>query len=318
MQLPRSATVYLNILSTVNGLWHPHEPALSLLTWSHIDIPVAFRTDWLWMSVFAFFSSSLSCTSSHLCSEPLAAEEIISDNRIRTICIYPLRGRSGRCTAHSDSWGQGQIGALIGPVKAPNTPLWSELTAIGWLFISNRIAVDPLAEGLQLLFFLQVAHLQWIPAPDCQNAFKIENLIHSHCFQDPGSPGRPNSGLRKWGVHYRTVNWPNNRFLKSIFRNGLVYWTILGLIMSFSCENHQHNKEEIVNPSTSLSHSECTVCYYGNKSQTILSIGLSQGDTESFQRVCNSAPKTALCCILTCWGNMKLVSGHMKDWSWLW
>lgn len=214
------------------------------------------------MSVFAFLSSSLSCTSSHLCSEPPAAEEIISDNRIRTICIYPLRERSCHCTAHSDSWGQGQMGALIGPAKAPNTPLWSELTAIGWLFISNRIAVDPLVEGLVIFFFLQVAHLQQTQAPDwkgVQNTFKTtkhsnvsqlrqyspmclqgslfcdrsKKRIHSHHFRGPGSPGTPNSELRKWGVNHRPLNWPNNRFLKSIFHYGWVYCTILGLIVSF-------------------------------------------------------------------------------------
>lgn len=41
MQLPQSATAYLDILTTVNGLWHPHEPAISLPTWSHIGIPLA-------------------------------------------------------------------------------------------------------------------------------------------------------------------------------------------------------------------------------------------------------------------------------------
>lgn len=207
MQLFRSATVYLNILPNINGLRRPREPALSPPTQSRIDIPAAFRTDWLRMSVFAFLSSSLSlsCTSSHLCSEPPAAEEIISDNWIRSICISPLRERSGCCAAHSDSWGQGQIGALIGPVKAPNTPLWSELTAIGWLFISNRIAVDPLAEGLQLLFFSTGCTFAVNPGnligKVFTKSFKIKNLIHSCRFQGPGIPGRPNSGLRKWVVN---------------------------------------------------------------------------------------------------------------------
>lgn len=211
---------------------------------------------------FSFFLS-LSCTSSHLCSEPPAAEEIISDNRIRTICIKPLRERSCHCTAHSDSWGQGQMGALIGPAKAPNTPLWSELTAIGWLFISNRIAVDPLAEGLQLFFFFHRLHIGSNSRPLIGKVFKIRSKpqntqtyhnwgnippmclqgslfcdrskkrIHSRRFRGPGSPGTPNSELRKWGVNHRPLNWPNNRFLKSIFRYGWVYCTILGLIVSF-------------------------------------------------------------------------------------
>lgn len=60
MQLPRSATVHLNILPTINGLRRPREPALSPPTRSRINIPAAFRTDWLRMSVFAFLSSPLS------------------------------------------------------------------------------------------------------------------------------------------------------------------------------------------------------------------------------------------------------------------
>lgn len=205
MQLPRSATVHWNILPTINSLRRPREPALSPPTRSRIDIPAAFRTDWLRMSVFAFLSSplslSLSRTSSHLCSEPPAAEEIISDNRIRSICISPLRERSGRCAAHSDSWGQGQIGALIGPVKAPNTPLWSELTAIGWLFISNRIAVDPLAEGNSYFFCTFAVNPGGLVGKVFTKSFKIKNLIHSRRFQGPGIPGRPNSGLRKWVIN---------------------------------------------------------------------------------------------------------------------
>lgn len=127
---------------------------------------------------FSFFLS-LSCTSSHLCSEPPATEEIVSDNRIRTISIQPLRERSCRCTAHSDSWGQGQMGALIGPVKAPNTPLWSELTAIGWLFISNCIAVDPLVEGLQLLFFFCRLHIFSESRPLTGKVFKMCSKLQS-------------------------------------------------------------------------------------------------------------------------------------------
>lgn len=155
MQLLRSATIYLNILATVNGPWRPREHPRWRTGVASIFRRRAAHPLWLAVRVclcFPFFLF-LSCTSSHLCSEPPAAEEIISDNWIRAICISPLRERSRHCTAHSDSWGQGQMGALIGPVKAPNTPLWSQLTAIGWLFISNRIAVDPLAEGLQLGFF---------------------------------------------------------------------------------------------------------------------------------------------------------------------
>lgn len=183
-------------------------------------VALIFRRRCLCFPFFLF----LSCTSSHLCSEPPAAEEIISDNRIRTICISPLRERSYHCTAHSDSWGQGQMGALIGPVKAPNTPLWSQLTAIGWLFISNRIAVDPLAEGLEFLgfFSLQVVHVLWIRAPEKKGVkdvfktskhFKVSGLrqysiTHPQGFfffffmtgvksylsrlsQDPVSPGTP-------------------------------------------------------------------------------------------------------------------------------
>lgn len=132
---------------------HRYSSGVPLILWLAVDVCLCFF--FLPLSLCVSFSR----TSSHLCSEPPAAEEIISDNQIRTICIYPLRERSYRCTAHSDSWGQGQMGALIGPVKAPNTPLWSELTAIGWLFISNRIAVDPLAEGWVIFFPLQVTHV---------------------------------------------------------------------------------------------------------------------------------------------------------------
>lgn len=229
MQLLRSATIYLNILATVNGPWHPREHPRWRTGVASIFRRRAAHPLWLAVSVclcFPFFLF-LSCTSSHLCSEPPAAEEIISDNWIRAICISPLRERSHHCTAHSDSWGQGQMGALIGPVKAPNTPLWSELTAIGWLFISNRIAVDPLAEGLQLFFFLlllQVVHVLWIRAPEkkgVQNVFKTSKHFKvsglrqysitrlqgsfifmtgvksylSRLFQDPVSPGTSCSGF---------------------------------------------------------------------------------------------------------------------------
>lgn len=44
MQLPWSATAYLDILTTVDSPWYPHGPAHSLPTWSSIGIPVAFRT----------------------------------------------------------------------------------------------------------------------------------------------------------------------------------------------------------------------------------------------------------------------------------
>lgn len=148
-------------------------------------VALIFRRRCLCFPFFLF----LSCTSSHLCSEPPAAEEIISDNRIRTICISPLRERSYHCTAHSDSWGQGQMGALIGPVKAPNTPLWSQLTAIGWLFISNRIAVDPLAEGLEFLgFFFSRSYMCCESGPRKRKVLKMCSKPQSTSkYQDWGN-----------------------------------------------------------------------------------------------------------------------------------
>lgn len=204
--------------------WHPRrQPGVASIFRRRAAHPL-----WLAVSVclcFPFFLF-LSCTSSHLCSEPPAAEEIISDNRIRAICISPLRERSYHCTAHSDSWGQGQMGALIGPVKAPNTPLWSQLTAIGWLFISNRIAVDPLAEGLQFLGFFSSRlymccesgprkrkvfkmcskpqstskYQDWgnIPSHVCRDPFFVMTGVKcylSRLFQDPVSSGTPCSGF---------------------------------------------------------------------------------------------------------------------------
>ena len=66
---------------------------------------------------------------------------------------YSLSKRSYHCMAHSYSWGHSQAGALIGPVRAQSPPLWSQLTAIGWLFISNHIPVDPVAKGYRFFFF---------------------------------------------------------------------------------------------------------------------------------------------------------------------
>lgn len=75
---------------------------------------------------------------------------------------YSLSKRSYHCVAHSYSWGHGQAGALIGPVRAQSPPLWSELTAIGWLFISNHIPVDPVANGYRLFFL--IARAVWFRA----------------------------------------------------------------------------------------------------------------------------------------------------------
>lgn len=68
MQLPWSATIYLTILATVNGLWHSRQLAPSLPNWSRIDILVACCTSSLTRCecVFAVLSSSFSL--SHLLS----------------------------------------------------------------------------------------------------------------------------------------------------------------------------------------------------------------------------------------------------------
>lgn len=69
---------------------------------------------------------------------------------------YSLSKRSYHCMVHSYSWGHGQTGALIGLVKAQNPPLWSELTATGWLFISNHIPGDPVVHGNSFHFWLHM------------------------------------------------------------------------------------------------------------------------------------------------------------------
>lgn len=147
-----------------------------------------------------------------------------------------------------------------------------------------------------------------------------KNPIHSCSFQVPDSPGTPNSGFRKWGLNCCHLNWPNNRFIKSIFLNGWMYCTILGLIVSFrriqlwKPQTHRHNKEESINPSTSLSYSECTVCYHGKKSRP-----LTERHRVFPTHVYNSAPKAALCSMFPpCWGKVKLVSSYMKALHWKW
>lgn len=55
------------------------------------------------------------------------------------------------------------------------------------------------------------------------------------------------------------------------------------------------HKEESVNPSTSLSHSECTVCYHGKKSQNILSQLASHRETQSLSHMFITVHQKRLC-----------------------
>lgn len=99
---------------------------------------------------------SLSYTSPHLFSDPTTMQWKSLQTTESEQFAYSLSKKFYHCLAHSYSWGHGQTGALIGPVKAQNTPLWSELTAIGWLFISNHIPVDPVASGYRFFLWLHM------------------------------------------------------------------------------------------------------------------------------------------------------------------
>lgn len=119
----------------------------------------------------------------HLGSDPDTTVEIISDKRIWTICIQPIKKKKGGGSyhrrAHSNSWGRGQMGALIGPVKAANTPLWSGLTAIGWLFISSHISVDPAVASSHR--FLIRLHTRWNAEPKMKSG-RHERDQTAKCF----------------------------------------------------------------------------------------------------------------------------------------
>lgn len=125
--------------------------------WGHINIPMACFASSLSLSLYAYLSSPLSLTPLLICFQILT---LCSGNHFRQPeseqFAYGLSKRSHHCMAHSYSWGHGQTGALIGPVKAQNPPLWSELTAIGWLFISNHIPVDPVANVYRFFLWLHV------------------------------------------------------------------------------------------------------------------------------------------------------------------
>lgn len=109
---------------------------------------------YVWISIFP--SPSLSYTSPRLFSHHNTVQWQSLQTTESEQCAYSLSKRSYHCMAHSYSWGHGQTGALIGPVKAQNPPLWSELTAIGWLFIGNHIPVDPVANGYRFFLWLHV------------------------------------------------------------------------------------------------------------------------------------------------------------------
>lgn len=190
--------------------------------------------------------------------------------------------------AHSDSWGQDQIGALIGPVMAPNTPLWSALTAIGWLFISNRIAVDPLAEGLQFLFFFFTG---------CTFAVNPGHWLGrcSKCIQKPQSTWT----YRNWG------NIPPHHVLDC---------TTFGLIVSFrrlqlwKPWTQQKGKYQSIH----LLELHWMYCLlpWREISNHPLNFPLTERHRVFPVHVYSSAPKVALWCMLTCWENVKLVSSY--------
>lgn len=132
--------------------------------WVHISIPMA-------LSLFLRRPSPPhSLTPLLICSQILT---LCSENHFRQPeseqFAYGLSKRSYHCMAHSYSWGHGKTGALIGPVKAQNPPLWSELTAIGWLFISNHIPVDPVANGYRFFLWL---HVQCDSGPKTESGLK--------------------------------------------------------------------------------------------------------------------------------------------------
>lgn len=81
--------------------------------------------------------------------------------RSQTKFAYNLSKRFYHRRVHSYSWGHRQAGTLIGPIKAQIPPMWSELTAIGWLFISSQISVDLTANIYRYLWWLRSQSWKW-------------------------------------------------------------------------------------------------------------------------------------------------------------
>lgn len=122
--------------------------------WRQINIPgVCFATP---------LSFSVVYTSPHLFSDPNTVQWKLHQKTEPDKFAYNLSKRFYHRRVHSYSWGHRQAGTLIGPIKAQIPPMWSELTAIGWLFISSQISVDLTANIYRYLFspYCNVARLR--------------------------------------------------------------------------------------------------------------------------------------------------------------